>query len=131
MAVYITMIYLMVLGLLFAIANWLIVYRPLRQLKKASAEYATGNFDYPIVTDRTDELGSLARTMNFMASSLKDSDEDQRKMISNISHDFRSPLTSIKGYIEAMLDGTDRTDQRTSDSELHGWQAEPADKIKF
>jgi len=106
MAVYITMIYLMVLGLLFAIANWLIVYRPLRQLKKASAEYATGNFDYPIVTDRTDELGSLARTMNFMASSLKDSDEDQRKMISNISHDFRSPLTSIKGYIEAMLDGT-------------------------
>ena len=41
-----------------------------------------------------------------MASSLKDSDEDQRKMISNISHDFRSPLTSIKGYIEAMLDGT-------------------------
>ena len=106
MAVYITMIYLMVLGLLFAIANWLIVYRPLRKLKKASAEYAAGNFDYPIVTDRTDELGSLARTMNFMASSLKDSDEDQRKMISNISHDFRSPLTSIKGYIEAMLDGT-------------------------
>ena len=97
MAVYITMIYLMVLGLLFAIANWLIVYRPLRKLKKASAEYAAGNFDYPIVTDRTDELGSLARTMNFMASSLKDSDEDQRKMISNISHDFRSPLTSIKG----------------------------------
>lgn len=44
--------------------------------------------------------------MNFMSSSLKDSDEDQRKMISNISHDFRSPLTSIKGYIEAMLDGT-------------------------
>ena len=106
MAVYITMIYLMVLGLLFAIANWLIVYRPLRKLKKASAEYAAGNFDYPIVTDRTDELGSLARTMNFMSSSLKDSDEDQRKMISNISHDFRSPLTSIKGYIEAMLDGT-------------------------
>ncbi len=37
---------------------------------------------------------------------LKDQDEDQRKLISNISHDFRSPLTSIKGYIEAMLDGT-------------------------
>ena len=99
MAVYVTMIYLMVLGLLFAIVNWLIVYRPLRKLQKASAEYAAGNFDYPIATNRTDELGSLARTMN-------DSDEDQRKMISNISHDFRSPLTSIKGYIEAMLDGT-------------------------
>jgi signal transduction histidine kinase len=56
--------------------------------------------------DREDELGNLSRTMKFMADTLQDNDEDQRKMISNISHDFRSPLTSIKGYIEAMLDGT-------------------------
>ncbi|MCI8585155.1 MAG: cell wall metabolism sensor histidine kinase WalK, partial [Lachnospiraceae bacterium] len=55
---------------------------------------------------REDELGFLADTMDFMAEALKDYDEDQRKLISNISHDFRSPLTSIKGYIEAMLDGT-------------------------
>ena len=106
MAVYITMIYLMVLGLLFAIANWLIVYRPLRKLKKP-----VPNMLQVILTIPSSQIGQMnwdpfARTMNFMASSLKDSDEDQRKMISNISHDFRSPLTSIKGYIEAMLDGT-------------------------
>ena len=41
-----------------------------------------------------------------MAGALRDYDEDQRKLISNVSHDFRSPLTSIKGYIEAILDGT-------------------------
>ena len=41
-----------------------------------------------------------------MASQLRDSNEYQQKFISNISHDFRSPLTSIKGYIEAIMDGT-------------------------
>lgn len=103
---YVAMVVLMVLGFLFAAANWLIVYRPLRKLRKAAVEYAAGNFNYSISMERDDELGFLSHTMDFMADSLRDNDEDQRKMISNISHDFRSPLTSIKGYIEAMLDGT-------------------------
>ncbi len=103
---YVALIFLMIVGFLFAVANWFIVYRPLRKLRKAAGEYAAGNFNYPIAMDRDDELGFLSRTMDFMAAALRDSDEDQRKMISNISHDFRSPLTSIKGYIEAMLDGT-------------------------
>ena len=41
-----------------------------------------------------------------MANELNTLEDDQRKFISNVSHDFRSPLTSIKGYVEAMLDGT-------------------------
>lgn len=41
-----------------------------------------------------------------MATELDTLEEDQRKFVSNVSHDFRSPLTSIKGYVEAMLDGT-------------------------
>ena len=53
---------------------------------------------------RNDELGYLANTMDYMANELDTLEEDQRKFISNVSHDFRSPLTSIKGYIEAMLD---------------------------
>lgn len=103
---YVAMIILMVLGLLFAVGNWLIVYCPLRKLYRRAGEYAMGNYSNPIDMEREDELGFLAHTMDFMAQSLKDYDEDQRKLISNISHDFRSPLTSIKGYIEAMLDGT-------------------------
>lgn len=103
---YITMVILMILGFLFAAANWLIVYRPLRKLRLRAGEYAVGCYDAPIRMDRDDEIGFLAHTMNFMAQALKDYDEDQRKLISNISHDFRSPLTSIKGYIEAILDGT-------------------------
>ncbi|MCQ4695731.1 cell wall metabolism sensor histidine kinase WalK, partial [Extibacter muris] len=52
------------------------------------------------------EIGYLANTLNYMATELDTLEEDQRKFVSNVSHDFRSPLTSIKGYVEAMLDGT-------------------------
>ncbi len=106
LAFYFTLILLMALTLIFAAVNWFFVYRPLQKLSRAAGEYASGNFDYPIAMKRDDELGALSHIMDFMAQALRDADEDQRKMISNISHDFRSPLTSIKGYIEAMLDGT-------------------------
>lgn len=83
-----------------------LAFRPLLAITKGAQEYAAGNFNYQIETNRHDEIGYLAKTLNFMASALKSNAEDQRKFIANISHDFRSPLTSIKGYIEAFLDGT-------------------------
>lgn len=103
---YFTLIALMILGFLFAFAIWTMICRPLQTLQNSAKDYAMGNYQSPIKMHRNDEIGFLANTLNFMAQSLNDHDEDQRKMISNISHDFRSPLTSIKGYIEAMLDGT-------------------------
>lgn len=51
-------------------------------------------------------MGYLANMLNYMAEKLNRNGEYQRHFIANISHDFRSPLTSIKGYVEAMLDGT-------------------------
>ena len=47
-------------------------------------------------------IGYLANTLNYMSSELNDMEEYQRKFIANVSHDFRSPLTSIKGYLEAI-----------------------------
>ena len=81
-------------------------YRPLHRLTIVSESYAKGNFEPRTQIHRNDELGYLANTMDYMANELDTLEEDQRKFISNVSHDFRSPLTSIKGYIEAMLDGT-------------------------
>ncbi|MBR5509001.1 MAG: HAMP domain-containing histidine kinase [Lachnospiraceae bacterium] len=103
---YLTLIVLMVLSSVFAFSIWCIICSPLQKLRKSASGYATGNFQTSTGIKRNDEIGYLAYTMDFMAQSLKDYDEDQRKLISNISHDFRSPLTSIKGYIEAILDGT-------------------------
>lgn len=103
---YVTMVLLLVLAFFFAFFLWLTTCLPVRRIRKVAGEYALGNFSTPVQMNREDELGFLADTMDFMAEALRDYDEDQRKLISNISHDFRSPLTSIKGYIEAMLDGT-------------------------
>lgn len=82
------------------------VYSPLSAIRKVAKKYVRGDFSEKINIHRNDELGYVANTMNFMATELDTLEEEQRKFISNISHDFRSPLTSIKGYIEAMLDGT-------------------------
>ncbi len=85
----------------------LYVYLPLKELRKAAFEYAKGNFSYDKLNiPSNDELGDLASSLLYMSHELNDAEEYQKKFISNISHDFRSPLTSIKGYLQAMLDGT-------------------------
>ena len=53
-----------------------------------------------------DEIGYLSASLNYMSDQLKDMEDYQKKFIANVSHDFRSPLTSIKGYVEAIADGT-------------------------
>ncbi len=83
-----------------------VIYGPLRKITLGAKEYASGNLAYRIPVNSDDELGYLANTLNYMSSELEKTGEFQRKFIANVSHDFRSPLTSIKGYIEAMLDGT-------------------------
>ncbi len=50
--------------------------------------------------------GYLAVCLNYMASQIAGAEDDQKKFVANVSHDFRSPLTSIRGYLEAMIDGT-------------------------
>ncbi len=79
---------------------------PLREIAKGAGEFAHGNFAYRIPVNSQDEMGYLANTLNFMAERINTNGKYQQNIISNVSHDFRSPLTSIKGYVEAMLDGT-------------------------
>ena len=100
------------LGLLFLAAFVVlilftyVVYIPIRKITKAADEYAAGNFEKKIDVHSNDEIGYLAASLNYMANELNTLEDDQKKFVSNVSHDFRSPLTSIKGYVEAMLDGT-------------------------
>ena len=82
------------------------VYIPLNQITTATEQYAEGNLKYTFDVNRTDEMGYLGAQLNYMASKLSQTEENQKKFIANVSHDFRSPLTSIKGYLEAMVDGT-------------------------
>lgn len=94
------------LSLLIMIVFTFLVYIPLKKITIAANEYAKGNLSYNLEVTNDDEIGYLAASLNYMSSELSKTEENQRKFIANISHDFRSPLTSIKGYLEAILDGT-------------------------
>lgn len=103
---YITLVILFLLSLIILIFFTEMVYVPLRKITYATEQYAGGNMHYEFQVDSDDEIGYLAACLNFMASEIARAEDDQKKFIANVSHDFRSPLTSIRGYLEAMLDGT-------------------------
>ncbi len=103
---YVMLIILFLLSLIILIFFTEMVYLPLRKITAATEQYASGNMHYELQIDSEDEIGYLAATLSYMASEIARSEDDQKKFVANVSHDFRSPLTSIKGYLEAMLDGT-------------------------
>ncbi len=80
--------------------------RSLKRIVHEAESFAEEDYQSSITIHPQGELGFLSDVMNCMAGELNSLEDDQRKFISNISHDFRSPLTSIKGYAEAMADGT-------------------------
>ncbi len=108
---YLTIVYI-TMGLIFLLSFIILLffmemfYRPLQKIIYATEQYAEGNMHYEFSVDSYDEMGYLAATLGFMASEIARSEDVQKKFVANVSHDFRSPLTSIHGYLEAMLDGT-------------------------
>lgn len=103
---YIMLVILFLLSLIILIFFTEMVYVPLRKITTATERYASGNMHYEFQVESSDEMGYLAASLSYMASEIARSEDNQKKFIANVSHDFRSPLTSIKGYLEAMLDGT-------------------------
>ena len=103
---YLTLAALLLLGLVVLLFLVHTIYAPMKKISKAASEYAAGNLSYQIDLNTEDEFGRLADSMNYMAKELNDMEQYEQKFVANISHDFRSPLTSIKGYVEAMMDGT-------------------------
>ncbi|MFP4698238.1 MAG: sensor histidine kinase [Eubacteriales bacterium] len=88
------------------------IVNPLREMNKAAIEYSNGDFEKTLQVKSKDEIGQLAESLNNMAYELSKTEEFRRSFIANISHDFRSPLTSIKGYVGAILDGTISKDEQ-------------------
>lgn len=82
------------------------IIMPLRDMNDAAKVIADGNFQNRIEVESGDEVGQLAQSFNNMAESLEKTENSRQKFIANISHDLRSPLTSIQGFISAIADGT-------------------------
>lgn len=103
---YIVILIIYVLSFIILLGVHFLIYRPLVKITNAAKQYASGNLDVVIPVNTQDEIGYLSASLNYMSSQLKDMEDYQKKFVANVSHDFRSPLTSIKGYVEAMADGT-------------------------
>ena len=80
--------------------------KPLKEMNEVAKNIANGSFGERIEVKGNDEIAQLGLSLNHMAEALDKIEEDRRMFIANISHDLRSPLTSIQGFITAILDGT-------------------------
>lgn len=103
---YMALIALLMFGIAFLSMYLWHTYRRIWRMNRAARKYMEGDYSSQMEGISEDELGFLTASFNYMANELNTLEDDQRKFVSNISHDFRTPLTSIKGYVEAMLDGT-------------------------
>lgn len=81
--------------------------QPIREMVAATRQYAEGNFDIRMNDyGRNDEIGELAASFNNMAESLQQTERQRREFIANVSHELKTPMTTIAGYTDGILDGT-------------------------
>ncbi|MDO4458746.1 MAG: HAMP domain-containing sensor histidine kinase [Clostridia bacterium] len=88
---------------------WAFTYKmtqPLRQMSQAARAFGNGDFSIRVPADRNDEIGELGLAFNNMANSLSNSEEMRRSFIANVSHELKTPMTTIAGFIDGILDGT-------------------------
>nr|MCR5753463.1 HAMP domain-containing histidine kinase [Acetatifactor sp.] len=95
------------------------VFTPITQLNIAMQKIKDGNFEYALITDAKGEMGDLYRNYEDMRLRLKESAEEKveqekvnRELVSNISHDLKTPITAIKGYVEGIMDGVADTPEK-------------------
>ena len=99
---------------IFAAAlSFLVVYaftakltRPLRQMSNATKAYAQGDFSKRVIVRGSDEFAELCTNFNRMASALSVLESSRRSFVANVSHELKTPMTTIGGFIDGMLDGT-------------------------
>ncbi|MFH8369333.1 sensor histidine kinase [Streptomyces sp. NPDC018031] len=94
------------------------VLRPVRALTGATRDLGGGDLERRVPVSGRDEIAALGRAFNRMAASLQESEERQRRLMSDIAHELRTPLANLRGYLEALRDGVLEPDRELLDS-LH------------
>lgn len=95
------------------------ILTPIETLKKATRNIRDGNLDFEVIIEDNDEIGELCADFEEMRIRLKESTEEKvvfdsqnKELISNISHDLKTPITAVKGYVEGLLDGVADTPEK-------------------
>jgi two-component system OmpR family sensor kinase len=94
------------MGIILSITISRSIVKPLKQVSTAAQTLAEGNYDVSVKTKGPQEIQHLAAVFNEMAQQIKASHQAQNDLVANVAHDLRTPLTSIQGYAQALIDGT-------------------------
>ncbi|MFD1453946.1 sensor histidine kinase [Oceanobacillus sojae] len=114
------------IALILILTNGLLTYfmsrsiiKPISKLSTAAKKISEGDLEYSVQSDKKDELGDLANTFEQMRLKLREADREQKQyeqnrqeLIASISHDLKTPLTSIKGYVKGIQDGVANTPEK-------------------
>lgn len=98
------------------IALYILTYRlvrPLRQMAAITRQFSRGDFSGRVTVRGQDEVAELANALNGMAVSLSSVEDMRRSFVANVSHELKTPMTTIGGFIDGILDGTVPEDKRT------------------
>ena len=121
------------LGLLIAIPIGYIVARrmtrPLRAARDAAYEMASGSRDVRLEPEGPSEIADIADSLNHLNTALAASEGRQREFLLSVSHEFRTPLTAVKGYAEALADGVVPTDDVPRTGATVAAEAERLDRL--
>ena len=114
--------YLIIVCVTTAVLVWWIyktVSVPLAKLQEATRNIKEGNLDFEIKPETDDEIGQVCQDFEEMRKRLKESaeekiilDKENKELISNISHDLKTPITAVKGYVEGIMDGVADTPEK-------------------
>ena len=96
----------LILALVFGLASSRYLTQPLQEMAEAARHYGRGDFSVRVDIDRDDEIGELADAFNSMADSLEKSESRRSDFIANVSHELKTPMTTIAGFADGILDGT-------------------------
>lgn len=80
--------------------------KPLKQMAQAAKQFGKGDFSVRVNASSNDEIGELAASFNNMAESLSSSEITRKSFVANVSHELKTPMTTIAGFIDGILDGT-------------------------
>lgn len=106
------LLFTIILSIVLVLISTKYLVHPLSKITKATERLSQGNFDIKLEIERDDEIGQLAKSFTHMAKQLEALDDMKNEFISNISHDIKSPLSNIKGYVQLLENETlDKTEK--------------------
>ncbi|MEF3245565.1 MAG: HAMP domain-containing histidine kinase [Caldisericaceae bacterium] len=118
-----------IIGFVLALSISEYILKPIIQMKEFARRISQGDFKARLKKNTDDEIGELTESLNYMAFHLGEIESMRTKLMQNISHDLRTPLSSIKGYLEVLIDESFSNEEKENAKEIIRKEIEKMEKM--